>query len=81
MSVDFFQTVMGRAYYEGTMPRIAKALERIATAMERQSAAPELTKALLVAERALDGDSNDAEHDALVGLMDAVRSTINKEGK
>ena len=34
MGPEFFQTYMGRAYYEGTMPRIAKALERIAAALE-----------------------------------------------
>ena len=27
---DFFQTRMGHAFYNGTMPRIAKALEKIA---------------------------------------------------
>src|SRR5262245_36464562 len=31
---DFFQTMMGRQYYEGTMPRIAAALERIATVLD-----------------------------------------------
>lgn len=34
MSVEFFQTVMGHKFYEGDVPRIAKALERIATALE-----------------------------------------------
>ena len=34
MGPEFFQTYMGRAYYEGTVPRIAKALERIAAALE-----------------------------------------------
>lgn len=36
---DFFQTRMGQIFFEGTMPRIAKALERIANAMEREEAA------------------------------------------
>jgi hypothetical protein len=31
---QLFETAMGRKYYEATMPRIAKALERIADAME-----------------------------------------------
>jgi len=35
--IAFFQTVMGRSYYEGTMPRIARALERIAAALEKQN--------------------------------------------
>lgn len=33
---EFFQTAMGRQFYDGTMPEIAKALRRIATAMEAQ---------------------------------------------
>jgi uncharacterized protein YukE len=32
---DFFRTLMGQKFYEGTMPRIAKALERIADALEK----------------------------------------------
>lgn len=35
----FWQTMMGRAYYEGTLPRIARALERIAAALEAQNGA------------------------------------------
>jgi len=34
MSAEFFQTPMGRHFYEGTMPRIASALEKIANNME-----------------------------------------------
>lgn len=34
---EFFQTRMGHTFYEGTMPRIAKALERIADALEGQA--------------------------------------------
>ncbi len=34
---EFFQTLMGRRYYESTMPRIADALERIATALEKNN--------------------------------------------
>ena len=34
---SFFQTLMGRSYYEGTLPRIARALERIAEALEAQN--------------------------------------------
>jgi len=32
--IEFFQTVMGRKFYEADVPRIAKALERIAGALE-----------------------------------------------
>ena len=35
---SFWQTMMGKVYYEGTLPRIAKALERIAAALEAQNA-------------------------------------------
>lgn len=31
---QFFETKMGRQFYDGTMPRIAKALESIATELE-----------------------------------------------
>jgi glutamine synthetase type III len=34
---EFFQTRMGHDYYDGTMPKIATALERIATALEIQA--------------------------------------------
>jgi hypothetical protein len=34
MGPEFFQTIMGRQFYDGTLPRIAKALERIANALE-----------------------------------------------
>lgn len=38
---DFFRTRtrMGQIFFDGTMPRIAKALERIADSMEREEAA------------------------------------------
>jgi len=34
---EFFQTRMGKIFYEGTMPKIADALNRIATAIEEQN--------------------------------------------
>ena len=33
--VEFFQTRMGQIFYEGTVPRMVRALERIANALER----------------------------------------------
>lgn len=36
MGPEFFQTVMGRQFFEGTVPRIARALERIAKALEQE---------------------------------------------
>jgi hypothetical protein len=32
---EFFQTQMGRAFYEGTMPRLVKTLEKIAFELQR----------------------------------------------
>lgn len=32
---EFFQTVMGAKFFDGTVPRVAKALERIAEALEK----------------------------------------------
>lgn len=37
--IEFARTVMGAKLFDGTLPRIAKALERIATALEAQNAA------------------------------------------
>lgn len=36
--IEFFRTVMGQRFIEGTVPRIATALERIAKALEEQNA-------------------------------------------
>lgn len=35
-SIEFFQTVMGKRFFEGTMPSIARSLETIARALEAQ---------------------------------------------
>ena len=32
---DFFQTIMGRKFYEGDVPRIAKSLDDIAKELKR----------------------------------------------
>lgn len=34
---EFFQTYMGKHFYESTAPRIARALERIADALEARN--------------------------------------------
>jgi len=36
MTIEFFQTKMGQLFYEGTMPKLVKALERVATALEKE---------------------------------------------
>lgn len=38
--MDFYLTRMGAAFFDGTVPRIAKALERIAEALEKQGGPP-----------------------------------------
>ena len=43
--IEFARTRMGAMFLEGTLPRIAKALERIATALEAQNAANGTTHA------------------------------------
>jgi hypothetical protein len=40
MDVQFFQTPMGRSFYDSNVPRLVTALERIATALESRPAAP-----------------------------------------
>ena len=37
MGIEFFNTMMGRKFYEADVPRITKALERIATALEESN--------------------------------------------
>ncbi len=39
MSVEFFQTRMGRQYYEGTMPELVKQLARLNELLEQLVAA------------------------------------------
>jgi hypothetical protein len=40
MAVEFHQTVMGRRFFEGTIPNLVRALERIARVLETQHPAP-----------------------------------------
>lgn len=42
--IEFARTMMGAKLFDGTLPRIAKALERIATALEAQNAANNIPK-------------------------------------
>jgi hypothetical protein len=37
MQVEFFKTGMGKKFFEGTLPRIATALEDIAVELKRQN--------------------------------------------
>ena len=36
--VEFFQTMMGKRYYESTLPNLIKSNERLAKAIEKQNA-------------------------------------------
>lgn len=38
---EFFQTRMGQMFFEGTIPKIIRSLERIANALEKKDAAPD----------------------------------------
>lgn len=38
--LEFFRTVAGRTFFDGSVPRLIKALERIATALEASKPAP-----------------------------------------
>jgi len=55
--VQFFQTRMGQQFYDGTMPKIAEALERIATALEA------LNQAAAAAAAVTPYNPSDAEND------------------
>jgi len=46
MGPEFFQTRMGQSFYEGTMPRLAKAVDRFASALERQNELKEIEMGL-----------------------------------
>ena len=35
--IEFFQTQMGRAFYEGAVPRLIRAVERLANAIEKSN--------------------------------------------
>ncbi len=50
--IEFHQTVMGRAFFDSTVPHIARSLERLAAAAERLAVASEEAPALI----ALDAD-------------------------
>ena len=51
MSVQFYETIMGRRFYEGTMPKIEKDLEQLTKAVEKLSAQVETLTRELEEER------------------------------
>lgn len=48
---EFFTTIMGRKFFEGTIPRIASALERIAKQLEESAKAKKAAEPLQVSDR------------------------------
>lgn len=48
---DFFATIMGRKFFEGTIPRIADALERIAKQLEETAKAKKAVEPMHVSDR------------------------------
>ena len=59
MSVQFYETIMGRRFYEGTMPKLEKDLEHLTAAIDRLSEKVEaLTRELEESRR---GGKNEAE--------------------
>ena len=64
MSVEFFQTRMGRQFYEGTMPALVKQLERIADGLPTGDAG-----------RAAQGDDLLLAVYGLINAVDQVRDT------
>lgn len=40
--VQFFQTVMGKTFFQGTLPQLVRALTRIANSLEKQARLDEL---------------------------------------
>ena len=65
---EFFQTRMGQTFYEGTMPKIAKALERLAGVLENEGLTIDAIKLLRENLRAWDGEepSVQKEHASLI---------------
>lgn len=70
---EFFETQMGRRFFEGTMPQIARALTTIAKTVEApaktsaERAAPELVAACVLAAATIEGLLLQT-HDAIASL-------------
>ena len=73
---EFFQTMMGRKFYDADVPRIANALERIATAMEMLEGQVRADSLNAVAEPA---DSAVREKEAEARLI--ARQNYGKDGE
>ena len=65
---EFFQTRMGQVFYEGTMPRLVKALEEIAVGLG--------PKIVIVPEKPSSGDKVQRSTDELQGLQGWTDETL-----
>ena len=61
MGPEFFHTPMGHRFYEGTMPRVAEALERLAQRKERSTWV-----------QACDGGLVNLDHCSMIGMIEAM---------
>jgi len=81
---EFFQTIMGRQFYEGAVPRIAKALERIAAALEtdKQSKTEETAPVVWIFEVSCEDmetySAHPTERDALVRAGSYILSRFER---
>ena len=79
---EFFETGMGRKYYEGTLPRMARALERIADALERgQDRGRTVESAALVALEATATELHIAVTDGTRRLFEQLRAAVDADRK
>jgi len=81
--VEFFQTLMGRRFYEGTMPRIARALDRLATVLENEALNLEVIDLLHDHDTAWENeeDSVKEEHAALIQRTRELLTKLNTQKK
>lgn len=72
------ETIMGRELIEGTLPTIAKQLQRVANALEKKNNALEILKEKYRTLSALDPDpkSKHSMHVKILKEMDAVLEQI-----
>jgi hypothetical protein len=71
--VQFFQTRMGQQFYDGTMPRIAAALDKIAKALAAKEQEPKVA-ALVAIQTLMNGQEWDAD------TLDAIAEELRAAG-
>jgi len=87
MPPEFFQTVMGRAFYEHTVPKIAATLERIATTLEQLNRFMQEKEAMQEAEKTEYNLTNSLTYDKILlskmpqgGKQDGQEGSREDEG-